>query len=82
MSFDAKKALRRLSFKPLRIITTPYRRLSDRRKLANEIQEEQRKIAEENSAELVHFHEELWSHWPNTVQHIRQDVSKEENNHE
>lgn len=82
MPSNAKKAFQGLTLKPLRIITAPYRRLSDRRKLASELQEAQRKIAEETSEKLVHFHEELWSHWPNTVQHIRQHVSKEENNYE
>lgn len=82
MPSDVNRKFRRLALKPLRILTSPYRHWSERRLLEREIQEAQRKIAETTNEELAHFHEALWSHWPDTVQHVRQYQRKEEIIHE
>lgn len=82
MTSNVKRALRHLRLKPLQIVTTPYRHWSQRRQLAREIQEAQRKIAEAADEELAHFHEVLWIRWPDAVQHIRQHVRKGEIHYE
>lgn len=82
MSSDVKKTLRRLTLKPLQMVTMPFQHWSERRRLAREIQEAQRKIAEATDEELAHFHEVLWSGWPDAVQHVRQHIRKEEIYHE
>jgi hypothetical protein len=82
MPSNANKNFRRLTLKPLQIVTTPYRHWSERRQMEREIQEAQRKIAETTNEELAHFHEILWSHWPDAVQHVRQHIRKEEVFHE
>lgn len=82
MSAKAGNALRRLTFKPLQIVTAPYRKWAERRLLAREIQEAQHEIAEETNLELTQFHEVLWSHWPDAVQHVREHIRKEETSHE
>jgi hypothetical protein len=78
MSLNTRKTLWQLTLKPLRIVTAPYRHWTERQQLARVIQEAQRKIAESTNEDLARFHDMLWSHWPDTVQHIREDIRKEE----
>ena len=60
----------------------PYRLWTERRTLTREIQEAQRQIAEATDEKLTDFHNELWSHWPDAVQHIREHIRREETSHE
>jgi hypothetical protein len=82
MFSNAGDTLRRLTFKPLQIVTAPYRKWSDRRQLVHEIREAQHKIVEETNQDLTQFHEVLWSHWPDAVQHVREHIQREEASHE
>ena len=82
MPANARNTLRRLTFKPLQIVTAPYRKWSERRLLAREIQEAQHKIAEEANQDLSQFHEVLWNHWPDAVQQVREHIRREESSHE
>jgi hypothetical protein len=82
MPFDDKNNLRHLAFKPLHLATMTYPHWLEKRQLAQEILETQRQIATVAGKKLLHFHEELWSHWPDAAQHVRQHVRREENTHE
>ena len=82
MSSSDKNNTRHLAFKPFQLVTMLYRHWAEKRRLAQELLEEQHKMAEATNNQLLHFHEELWSHWPNAVQHVRQHIRKEENTHE
>jgi hypothetical protein len=77
-----KKTMQHFTVKPLQAITTPLRHWSEQRQLAREIQEAQHKIAEATNEQLANFHEILWSHWPDAVEHVRQQIRKEEVHHE
>jgi hypothetical protein len=74
--------LRSLTFKPLQLLTAAYLKWSERHLMVNEIREAQRKIAEAADEGLAHFHNELWSYWPDVVQHVREYTRREEPFHE
>jgi len=82
MSFTEKNNSYNRAFRPLQFVTIPYHHWVEKRRLAQEIQETQRKIAEATNNELLHFHENLWSHWPDAAQHVRQQIHREETFHE
>lgn len=82
MSFKAKNILYEFTRKPLQLATMPYHQLMEKRRLAQEIQARQRKMAEEANSEFLHFHEMLWSYWPDAVEHVRQHIRREENTNE
>ncbi|MGZ3611770.1 MAG: hypothetical protein ACXWOL_05295 [Ktedonobacteraceae bacterium] len=75
-------SLIRLALQPLHLAATPYRKWSERRLLAREIQEAQRNIAIEANEDFNQFHEMLWNHWPDAVEHVRKQVRREENSHD
>lgn len=78
MSSNIKMTLRYLTLKPFRIITTGYSNWSKLRPITHEIQETHRKIAEAADEDLTHFHNELWGHWSDAVQHVREHIRREE----
>lgn len=82
MSSSDKNNLSHLAFKPFQLVSMPYRHWMEKRRLAQELQEEQHKIAETTNNQLHRFHEELWSHWPEAAQHVRQHIRREENIYE
>ena len=82
MPVNVGDTLRRLTLQPLHIVATPYRKWSERRLLAREIQEAQRKIAVEANEDLIQFHEMLWNHWPDAVENVREQIRSEENAHD
>jgi hypothetical protein len=82
MTSNVKKTVQFLTRRPLQIVSSPYRYWSDQRLRTREIQEAQREIAETTGEDLFHFHDVLWSHWPDAVYHIRQQVQREETSYE
>jgi hypothetical protein len=78
MTLNVKKTVQFLTHRPLQIVSTPYRYWSDQRLRTREIQQAQRKIAEVTDDDLVHFHDVLWSLWPDAVNHIRKPAQREE----
>lgn len=82
MSPIVKKTAQFLVRRPLQVVSTPYRYWSEQRLRTREIQEAQHKIAEATGEDLVHFHNELWSSWPDAVHHIRQHTHTEGASHE
>lgn len=82
MPSNYKNNLRHLAFKPLQLATMTYCHWLEKRQLAQEILETQHQIATVADKELLHFHEELWSRWPDAAQHVRQYIRREENTHE
>ena len=82
MTQIVKKTTQFLVRKPLQVASTPYRYWSEQRLRTREIQEAQHKIAEATDEDLVHFHNVLWSRWPDAVHRIRQHAQREETSHE
>lgn len=82
MSSNVKKTVQLLTRRPLHLVSTPYRRWSEQRLRTRQMQEAQRKITEAADEDLANFHSVLWSHWPDTVKHIRQHAQREETRHE
>jgi hypothetical protein len=75
----ARQAIHHLTLTPLRVITTPYHRWREQRRIEVEAREAQQRINAAADEAMVEFHEELWGHWPDIVARAREHARKESN---
>lgn len=61
-----------------RVVTMPYRHWMEKRQLAQQLAEMQHQIATDTNRELLQFHDEIWSHWHEAAQQVRQQIRQKE----
>ncbi len=74
-------AVRRLSRASGNLAASPYRRWSERRRIAEEARKAGREIMTGVEREMTEFHEQLWSSWPEVVEEARRRARTEKDKH-
>lgn len=82
MATPEKNNSRDLKSRLFQFATLPYRHWLEKRQFAQELSEMQHRIATDANKELLQFHEEVWSHWPEAAQRVRQQIHRKETFHE